>query len=287
MGWLKDLSGLFKGIVEINAKGAKIDVRLFNFNIDNQKITITNSGNRQVNNKAIYKRGATVYIDLAQVKDEQKKKLKPIIKEYLDSSDEPLLEVETDKLLENLDKYAPAKEGESRRIVEFFHNIIPPNDLEALEAALYLRSAFERREGIDKMRKDIRCSFGSRGANITKLCSARYFEGFLIPMYNTLSEEGEMGKRRFNELYELTVGKAALTVFVYEEMTPEEIQKQIAEKIEISKKYGIRFINIHGIGTNNAAKIKQCMEDRKDFFKSFERKIVFEKENIIILELIF
>ena len=68
-------------------------------------------------------------------------------------------------------------------------------------------------------------------------------------------------------------------------MRQEDITSQIKNKIEISKKYGIKFIHIHGIGRNNITKIKECIRQQKQFFELFDKNI-FERESILILELL-
>lgn len=277
LGWLEKLKELVK--VEL-----KLDARL----IDNRQITIINDSSKKgCDNEAVYidKRNQELaYLDLSCLNDKQKKKLAPILEEYIGCGDR-LLQVETSQLLENLCKYGQNRDAADRKILEFFRGIIPLKDIEALEAALYLRAAFKRHENIEKLKRDILNAFGQRGANITKLCSAGYFEGFLIPLYNETSKEAE-GAKKFAELYGCIVDKAVLAVFVHQDMSQAEITAQISEKIEISKKYGIGFIHIRGIGRNNVTKIKQWMGGQKDSAKFIEKN-VFERENIIIIELLF
>lgn len=265
VGWFEKLRHFIKVELKINAPL-----------IDNSKtIVIDSSRGDNTGTPLVFDKDSQVItLNLALLTSNQKEKFAQTIQKYIEE-DNRLLEVDTDELLEKLYKYN--KEKTNQQIVEFFRQIIPPADLEALEASLYLRDSFKRHENVSGLKKDIRDVFGSRGNNIANLCTAGYFEQFLISLYNASSKE------RFLELYELIVGRTVLAVFVYRDMSFNEIKKEIAHKLAISRAYGIKFIHIHGIGESNVAKIKKCVED-EEFFKVFRKK-VFEKENICIIEL--
>ncbi|MFQ5621509.1 MAG: hypothetical protein ACE5FT_06740 [Candidatus Nanoarchaeia archaeon] len=68
-------------------------------------------------------------------------------------------------------------------------------------------------------------------------------------------------------------------------MDEDKIQAEIKLKLDLSKRYGIKFIHIHGIGASNVKNIKECVQRNKEFFDYFERHI-YEKDNLIILELL-
>ncbi len=257
----------------------------FNLNaplIDNRKVLIVSdsfkkaSDNKQsVSPTTVSEERQELVLNIAELNEAQRQKLKLVLDEYL-NEDNKLLQTETDTLLEKLYQYN--KENNDKQVLEFFRPIIPPKDLEALEASLYLRSVFKKHEEVGKLKEDIRANFGTRGSNIANLCTAGYFEEFLMPLYNA-------SKEKFGELYNAIVQTAVLAVFVHQAMKLSDIPVEIEEKIKISRKYGISFIHIHGIGERNIKKIKECIQKQKDFFKFFEKKI-FEKENIIIIELL-
>lgn len=254
----------------------------FNINapiIDNTKvILIKDSFKKNSENKQPDKKTNTdkiVQINLEKIDNKQREKLKLLLQEYLENGNK-LLQTDTANLLEKLYNYN--KENDDKQILQFFNGIIPPQDLEALEASLYLRSVFRKHEDVQSLKSDIRLSFGIRGNNIANLCTAGYFEEFLIPLYNA-------SKEKFKELYELIVGKSVLAVFVHQGTNTKVIQEEIEEKINASKKYGLKFLHIHGIGKNNVKKIKEYLSEKKEFFEFFEKK-EFEKDNIIIIELL-
>lgn len=64
-----------------------------------------------------------------------------------------------------------------------------------------------------------------------------------------------------------------------------EIIKEIRNKLEILRKYGIKFMHIHGISKNNVLKVKEFINSQKSYLGFFEKEI-YEKDNIIIVELI-
>ncbi|MFH1751382.1 MAG: hypothetical protein ABH821_00355 [archaeon] len=268
MNWLNKLKHLVKNEFNFNAP-------IF----DNRKIIILNDSFNTKSKIFPNKEDKETYLNIASLNERQKKAFKQILQEYLEEGNK-LLQSDTANLLESL--YKHSKEKNDQQILKFFKEVIPDKDLETLEAALYLRTIFKQGKNVTKLKRDIRDIFGNRGNNITNLCSAGYFENFLIPLYNATKDEG----KKFKELYELIVDKAIIAVFVYKDMNQEEIPQQIKEKIQLSKKYGIGFIHIHGIGASNVAKIKECLEIKKKTFFDFFEKKVFEKENIIIIELI-
>lgn len=247
----------------------KIDLSHFiHIHINKSPTNNQNTYNLDETNKSL-----EVYYD--KIPTEKKEDFKQIIQSYV-SEGNKLLEKETSKLLYQLYEYN--KKSPDNVILSFFRPIIPPNDFEALESSLYLRYVFRQNKDIKKLKTDIRKRFGDRGNNIANLCTAGYFENFLMNLYNSSQE-------KFKELYEVIIDKSIVAVFVYGEMRQEDITSQIKNKIEISKKYGIKFIHIHGIGRNNITKIKECIRQQKQFFELFDKNI-FERESILILELL-
>lgn len=250
---------------------------LFNIEINSPLITvhITKDSNNQQKEYLYDKNKKKLEVFLNKLPKEKESEIKSVVQNYLEEKNK-LLEINTTKLLHNLYKYN--ENNENKQILNFFEQIVPKNDFEALESALYLRYVFQNKGDINKLKKDIRQRFGDRGNNIANLCSAGYFEEFLIPLYNS-------SKTEFNTLYELIILKSVVAVFVNRNMKHEEITEEIKKRLEISKKYGINFIHIHGIGESNISKIKQCINENKSFFDFFEKEI-YEKDGIIIIELL-
>ena len=143
---------------------------------------------------------------------------------------------------------------------------------------MYLRTVFRQRQDVTKLKNDIRDVFGTRGTNIANLCNAGYFEEFFIPLYNST-------KGQFRELYDSIVGKGALAVFIHQHMQDNEITSIIKTKIQLSKRYGLKWVHIHAIGRTNVGKMRACIEKEKEFFDFFEKKL-YENDNILLIELL-
>ena len=144
-----------------------------------------------------------------------------------------------------------------------------------------MRKKFEKGVSISDLKRDIIMRFGDRGRNISNLCSAGYFEEFLIPLYNS-------DKENFERIYEDLIANSMLAVFVNSGMDADDIPKELERKILISKKYGFKFIHVHGIGKKNISTIKEFINSkRKDLFNIEKIRYANPKEHILILELIF
>lgn len=210
------------------------------------------------------------------ISEDKKELLSEALKESIDKEDTKVFEKETWKLLEGLKKFE--RSNADKQLINFFKPIISFADFEVLEAAIYIQESFKQGNDVRSLKRDIRFRFGDRGNNIVNLFSAGYFEEFLTKVYSH-------SKEKFNEIYELVVSKAVLAVFVHSETDKEDIPKEIYEKLSLSKKYGIKFIYIHGIGEVNVKKIRECIKENKKFFKFFEKEI-YEEAHIIIVELL-
>ncbi len=263
--------------------------KIFHFQgpLINIKFINNSYNNVETKNKPIHYDANTeeTLINLDEISPKQKKGIKALIDEHLNERTNKILQKETQDFFNDLHSYD--KKNDSQ-ILTFFQKIIPPSDFEALEASLYLRNVFKNqarignqaeREKVKKIKFDIIQAFGERGRNISNLCTSGYFEGFLKPLYNVVS------KKDFNDLYEMIVGKAALALFVHEKMSSRDITSEITRKLNISIKYGIKSIHIHGIGVQNIEKIKGCLRKQEKFFNFFKQKI-HEENNILIMILI-
>ncbi len=267
MSVLEKLKGMFN--IEINKPLINI---CFKINSDNVTKTKKEVIYLEAENK--------LDILLDNIGHDKKKKLKPLIREYIELEDKKLLEEKTAIRLNEICLYNQ-NPGDDSKTRKFFKNIIPSVDYEALEAALYIRSEFNKGEDVSELKQDIRETFGERGSNIANLCTAGYFEGFLKPLFNNESIE------RFKELYELIVGKAVIAVFVHSGMKERDITRQIKNKINVSMRYGIPILYIHGIGPDNVAKIKKFIEEKEEL-SNFFNKTIYESDDggIIIVELL-
>lgn len=239
---------------------------------------ITKNSNNQSGFQREYKRDeerGKLIIYLDELDEEKKEKLKIILKDYVAEGNK-FLEEKSSKLFNELCEFQKHK-GDDGRVLDFFSNILHKEDLEALECSLFLRREFGKKKDVSHLKQDIRTRYGDRGNNIANLCTAGYFEKFFIPLYNSSSAD-------FKEIFELAVSKSVLALFVHTQMTEKEIAEEIKAKLNISKRYGLKFFHIHGIGEQNITNIKKCIEENKDFFNILNKEI-FEDKGIIVVEI--
>lgn len=187
-----------------------------------------------------------------------------------------------------LDYKEEEKSSFFKKVVEFFKDKISPQDLEIIKAALYVRRCFERGEGIEGLKEGIRQRHGKRGNNIANLCTSSYFENYLMPVYEHLvkiSESERDAQEEFNNVFNTMAEELPISVFMCHKMSADEVKKQIINKVENNSKYGVRFLNIHGIGTHNIKTIQSTvaeLEKTRDFKKNIK---LDEKRQIISVRL--
>jgi hypothetical protein len=171
-------------------------------------------------------------IDVSKLSQNEYQEISNISKEYIENGN-LLLEKKSSDLLKELYIFKQTQNS----TLEFFRDIIPQTDLQALSASMFIREKFRNDEQIKDLKRDIIMRFGDRGRNISNLCSAGYFEEFLIPLYNS-------DKDKFFEIYEDLIKNSMLAVFVSSRMNADDIPTEIEKKILISKKYGFKFIHV-------------------------------------------
>ena len=141
---------------------------------------------------------------------------------------------------------------------------MPSEDIKIWRASLYLAKCFsEGKKGqTAKLKEDIMLRFGEKGRNIANLCSAGYLDTYLRPLSEAIKnneESEEAVKKRFLEIYSMIITSEPFTLFVNKRMSSETIKGEIENK----RKYGHKFLNVHGIGKENKKNIKEVV----DYFK--------------------
>ncbi|MCX6318291.1 MAG: hypothetical protein NTW29_13445 [Bacteroidetes bacterium] len=201
--------------------------------------------------------------------DEEKAGLVIIIKEY-HNRNLLLLPYKQEQVIEEYIEYSEA--NPNKDTIEFFTSSIPANDLDALKMSLFMRDEKNKGNDISALKKEIRETFGPRGAYIANLCTAGYFERSFKAAKNKLSIE------RFKEYYELRVGKEAAAIFVHGGMTILALRDLVKEKIDICQLNGIFKFSIHGFGRANVELIKEYIENYSvdDLDPEIKKEIVYE-----------
>ena len=72
---------------------------------------------------------------------------------------------------------------DNKELIEFFKGKISQTDLGILRSSLFIRSAHRRGIKVRGLVERLDASYGSRGRNISKLCSADYFESIIKTSY--------------------------------------------------------------------------------------------------------
>jgi hypothetical protein len=85
-----------------------------------------------------------------------------------------------------------------------------------------------------------------------------YFDSFIKNFYALL--ESENRTQDFLKVFDDFVTQQPITYFVNQYRTQEQVNEDLMEKIVRNKKYGIKKLNIHGIGEQNIKKIKEFIK---------------------------
>lgn len=260
----------FEGLKKIIP--ANIAEKLYDYDL---KVSHSNSASDKNHHVDKDKKIVTIYLNKLTFKEKN-----ILEKQVLNSFNENKLKfVENDKidLVEKLIAYDKKDNGTT---LTFFSNILTKNDLLALRDSLFLRDEYLSGHIISDLKKDIALAYGERGNIISNLCSAGYFEEVMIPLFNK-------SKTEFMSFYDVAVDRGVKALFVNAGMTTQTIKEEIKRRLNSAKASGLKSINIHGIGKKNIQNIKSCLikEKEDDKIKFLDKKI-YEKENVIIVEII-
>lgn len=227
-----DLSGLKKFAIHIlNNNSSKTTV------IKNSKINI-------------------IQINAGELSKTSKEELMQLVNETVNKDNGLVIEDSSQKLLQ--DFQAVDLKSQTQTEIEYYTGKIPPKDTEILRASIYLKSVADRDESVHELKADIIARYGERGKNICNLYSAGYFDTQIKPLYKSV---GTTDPLKFNQVYEQIVTESPYAVFIHSGMSDREVREVVKQKMEISKKYGIKYLNIHGIGKDNVDKITVLIKE--------------------------
>lgn len=226
--------------------------RLGNIHIfsDNETEKITINDNKKVIN---------VTININKLESENIPLLKTTLTELVTENDELLIEDNARKTLEDFSNVDKQRANQS--VLEYFKGKIPSKDIEILRASLYLKSVFEREGPVFQLKQDIMNRFGDRGRNISNLCTAGYFTSQIKPLYDEMYAQPNFSPDEFLKVYEIIVTESPYAVFINAGMSQEDVKREVLDRIEVDKKYGIKYLNIHGIGKDNVDKIINLLKE--------------------------
>lgn len=266
-----------KNFVETSIKIDLSNFTLININIG--AINKAKSGGA-ISPVEIDKKTQTLKIDLDQLTNIQKQDFKELAKSYVQEGNY-LLESDSASLLNKL--YDFNKHSSYNKYLTFFKPLIPAEDFEALLASYFMRKEHTEggdRDKLKRFKSDIQDRYGKRGALIANLCTAGYFEEYLIPIYNNEPSE-------FQGYYDLLVAKQALTMFIHSRMKKKEIISGLKNKIGLAKKYGLSHFYVHTKGKTNIKTVKNCLvEFEKTYEATQKTERNIEKLDIMVIQFI-
>lgn len=255
---------------------------LISVNNNTINLTINNSGPGPM---SFDDRKQILEIVPAKCSLKQQEELKKLLSVIVDS-DGAMIESTSQNTIEEIKQ--EEKTGETEKILSFLSGKVSISDLYIWRAALYLRSIFRAHGNVSELKKEIIEKYGERGRNITNLCSAKYIEEFFIPYYENL--KGDDKNDVFKSTYEDVVKNQPFTIFVDIQRKKDDIIKEINAK----KSYGMKEINIHGIGSSNIKVVKEVERyfeeirdkmpnriEKKSEIGSISIKIIFLNKGIV------
>jgi hypothetical protein len=105
--------------------------------------------------------------------------------------------------------------------------------------------------------------YGTRGCNFANLCSAGYLEDEFLPYYEQLVKSNPdnltEAKIKFNAFYKTVLNELPWTEFVSGRTSAAKTASHIVEKINRNAVNGVRFLNIHALGTKNVATVNAIL----------------------------
>ncbi len=270
MGWAKSL----KKFLETLAKCSPVQLN-FNLNIlpNLSEINICRDGKIK-SSVHLDNDTKSLFLNIDKMSEKERQQLKAIIPEIYDESGS-ILRSDTRKLIENFRQVEA--DPATAATLDYFRPLIPADDWPILRSSLYMKECHRRDrhpEG-DRTKSAIVETYGDRGRNIANLYSAGYFDDWFRPLHEALVAEHEdvaEAKRAFEKIYETIVKDAPWTVFVSRHRTKSAIKTEIVGKLQKNVGYGIKWLNVHGLGQDNVDTITSiCGEVEKEGLASVVR----------------
>ena len=267
MSFFEQLKHLFKFDFNIG------DINLLNINIQN-------NSNNECKPVEYLPESNLLTLNSGKFTPEQSLKIAPLLNQAV-ADGVTLLERKSNETLRNID--ISEQSDDVAAVLDFFREKIPRDDFDALRAAMYIRIQF--REGVNSktiydLKGGVINRYGMRGLKICNLCSAGYFENLLKPVYEEMETYNDFSSEKFIEYYNTIIHEEAFAVFISREMSSYEVKNTIESQIKRNLNYGVKKVDIHGIGRNNSMKIRDAIEDIEIVYPEMHKKI--EEEGRII-----
>jgi len=217
-----------------------------------------------VNTTVIQKQtNVTINISDKSLGQNEAKLLKQALRAAVEEENHLLIAEEASSQLEDIETVDSS--GESKELLSYFRDKLPEEDIKILRASLYLKYSHDKNDhkNTHKLKMDIRNRYGDRGGKIANLCTAGYFEKVIKPLYEEMKKQEDFSLDKFKQRYDVLVMQSPQAVFVSFTMSKAELKETITRKITHNKRYGVNYLNLHGIGEENVNKIIQTLEDKE------------------------
>lgn len=213
----------------------------------------------------VYKNQYTINLS-PDLKPEELEMAKKLLKGLVIEDGRVLLDESSNQKIQDFKQLESGKPTQVK--IEFFRSILSPSDLTILRASLYLAEVHARgdRDLAHKLKKEISDIHGLRGRNIANLCTAGYFETIIKPLYEEMAKRSDFTIDAFRKAYDTIVMSYPFAVFISNESGYSHSRKEVIDKMEYDKRYGIHKLNIHGIGEQNVKKILKIVADLTSFY---------------------
>lgn len=216
-----------------------------------------------------------------------KEQLSQIKKELIDSEIkkgrailEKGIKEETSEILDNL----PI--GEDEKMIEFYSDKLSPEFIDALEAALVVRSMNAKGRDIRKKKTEIAKKYPLFGRNLCNMVSADYFNKDFKVLYSDMKEEGNFDPHEYKKTVERIVRSKPYTEFIHKHKTLEEWSGLLNYKIERLRKYGLHELEIYAFSYENVKLTDEILEDFKDN-ENVDSEIIIKTKTYIFVKLLF
>jgi hypothetical protein len=212
------------------------------------------------NRKTIIVKDSTLFINTGSISGKEKDLVNGILHQYIEEGN-VLLEEKSLKLLNEVQQ--ADKKASNQELLNYFKGKIPTTDLEILRASLIIKEIYEMHQPVNNLKADLRQRYGQRGSNISNLTTAGYFISLIKPLYEEMVKQTDFSNEKFQERYQIIVTQYTFAVFVSSAKSEVEFKKEVEAKIALNKKYGIKQLNIHGLGHQNVEKIEVILQEIK------------------------
>lgn len=212
----------------------------------------------------------TFIVNQKSLPPEIQAKLQEVIKGVYEEKVELLEENASKQLADYTSKIATP---ENQTVIEFFKGRLSQEDMVLLQSCLYLRTVFNNDGDYAVLKHQIVERYHGKGASVSNLCTAGYFESLIIPTFQELERNQPLSNDAFRAIYDDIIVNYPFAVFINQRMSSQEVEEMIIKKIEANKKNGSNRLNIHGIGGQNIEVIFKILEDIEKKSKIARKKI--------------